>query len=873
MDAERRRRVEDLFEVALDHPHAARRGWVARTCGDDADLRREVEALLDAHDLAEAAFEPPGREPSAERRIGPYRVLRELGRGGMGVVYLADRDDGQFRRRVAVKLLRAAPDADELHRRFLAERQILASLNHPYIAQLLDGGITDGQMPYLVMEYVDGVPITTFCDRHRLGIRERLRLFQDVCAAVHHAHQNLVVHRDLKPGNVLVTGRGEVKLLDFGIAKLLNPVLGPADAPLTRTEFRVMTPEYASPEQVRGEAITTASDVYALGVLLYELLTGRSPHAPDGDSGQVLARRVADHDPQRPSSVVTRGGGEDGDDDTAEALATARDTSVERLRRMVRGDLDAITLMALRQEPGRRYGSAELLSQDVQRFLDRMPVLAHRGSRAYRFGKLVRRHRIAAGAAVLVAASLVGGTAAATWQAAEARREQRLANAARAEAEAVTQFLIGLFEASDPVEARGDAITARELLDRGVARAEALDGEPHVQAGMFQVIGRVYASLGLYDPAQTLLERSAALREAQHGPRAPEISPALTDLALVLRSRGEFDSAQAVLQRVLEADRRLADRTEAARTGTLYELSRTAVSRGDLAAAERWARELVDLRRIVLGPRHPLTVQGLAQLGSVLRERGEYRAAEGVLREAVQARTAAGTGPEGAADVLLLAELLVIELGEPQEAEGLFLQALSMASTSPRPAEGQMVRALGGLARVLEQRGDHAAAEQRLREAVDVRRRTYGDDHLEVASGLAHLAGFLDRTGEIARAEATFREVEAMEARVLGRDHPRRAGTLTALGHLLNRRGRLEDADAVLEEATAIRVARLGPDHPLVARTLRRRAEGRLLRGDRLAAERLLVRAREIEAAKSTGETAFLVELDAMLAELRSANR
>jgi eukaryotic-like serine/threonine-protein kinase len=814
------------------------------------------------------------REPPAERRIGPYRVLRELGRGGMGVVYLADRDDGQFRRRVAVKLLRAAPDADELHRRFLAERQILASLNHPHIAQLLDGGITDGQMPYLVMEYVDGVPITAYCDRHRLGIRERLRLFQDVCAAVHHAHQNLVVHRDLKPGNVLVTGQGEVKLLDFGIAKLLNPVLGPVDAPLTRTEFRVMTPEYASPEQVRGEAITTASDVYALGVLLYELLTGRSPHAPDGDSGQVLARRVADRDPQRPSSVVTRGGGEDGaDGGTAEALATARDTSVERLRRMVRGDLDAITLMALRQEPGRRYGSAELLSQDVQRFLDRMPVLAHRGSRVYRLGKLVRRHRVAAGAAVLVAASLVGGTAAATWQAAEARHEQRLANAARAEAEAVTQFLMGLFEASDPVEARGDAITARELLDRGVARAEALDGEPHVQAGMFQVIGRVYASLGLYDPAQTLLERSVALREAQHGTPSPVLSPVLTDLALVLRSRGEFDSAQAVLQRVLEADRRLPDRDEAARAGTLYELSRTAISRGDLAAAERWARELVDLRRMVLGPRHPLTVQGLAQLGSVLRERGEYRAAEAVLREAVQARTAVGTGPEGAADVLLLAELLVIELGEPQEAEGLFLQALSMAGTGPRPAEGQMVRALGGLARVLEQRGDHAAAEQRLREAVDVRRRTYGDDHLEVASALAHLAGYLDRTGELARAEVAFREVEAMEARILGRDHPRRAGTLTALGHLLNRRGRLEDADAVLEEAAAIRMARLGPDHPLVARTLRRRAEGRLLRGDHAAAERLLVRAREIEAAQSTGETAFLVELDAMLAEVRAGIR
>jgi eukaryotic-like serine/threonine-protein kinase len=862
MDAERRREVEELFEEALEHPHAARRAWLRRRPGLDAALLAEVEALLDADEVAGSLFDAP--PPAEERKIGPYRVLRELGRGGMGVVYLAERDDGHFRHRVAVKLLRGSPDAEDLHRRFLAERQILASLNHPHIAQLLDGGVTDGQLPYLVTEFVDGVPITEYCDRNRLGVRARLALLQQVCAAVHHAHQNLVVHRDLKPGNVLVTDRREVKLLDFGIAKLLNPVLGPAAQPLTRTEFRAMTPEYASPEQLRGETITTASDVYALGVLLYELLTGVRPHPPASSRAEA-ARRVADADPERPSSALTRR------PDAPDELAAARDTSLERLRRTLRGDLDAIALMALRREPGRRYGSAELLAQDIERYLRGLPVLAHRGSGAYRLGKLVRRHRAGALATAMVALSLVGGTAVATREAADGRREQRRADRARQEAEAVSGFLMGLFEAGDPAETGGDEITARLLLERGLARAEALDGEPHVQAGMLEVIGRVYASLGRYEDAQGLLERALALREAQHGREHADVAVVLTGLADVLARRGRFDSAQSVLHRVRASERRLLSDEDAAASGVLLRLSRLEVSRGDLVAAETHAREALEARRGRLGPRHPLTLESLAQLGAVLRERGDYAGAERALREAVRLRDAEGSGAERASDLLGLAELTLLELRRPGEAEDLFRQALRLTEADPRAAERQRVRALGGLARVLEGRGELAAAEAQLREAVDLRRRTYGPEHLEVAAGLAHLAGFLQRTGQLAGAEETYREVEELEARVLGADHPRRAGTLTALGQVLNALGRFREADAVLEEATSIRIARLGADHPLVARTLRRRAEGRLRRGDHAAAEELLLRARRIETAQAAGATNFLSELDALLVELYTA--
>ena len=310
-DPERSRAIDDLFDGALDQPPDERAAWLQTRCSD-ADLRAEVEALLAAHDRSDIfdhkALDVAGpllREPRMEGHIGPYRVGREIGRGGMGIVYLAERADGQYRRRVAIKVLRSSPHDEELHRRFVAERQILASLNHPNIAQLLDGGISDGHLPFLVMEHVDGVPITTYCDRQRLSVEERLHLFHDVCDAVHHAHQNLVIHRDIKPNNILVTEDRRVKLLDFGIAKLLNPMLGPADQPLTRADWRVMTPEYASPEQIRGDSLTTASDVYALGVLLYELLCGRRPHRITSGSPQELAE-VIQREPELPSVSVSR---------------------------------------------------------------------------------------------------------------------------------------------------------------------------------------------------------------------------------------------------------------------------------------------------------------------------------------------------------------------------------------------------------------------------------------------------------------------------------------------------------------------------------------------------------------------------------------
>ncbi|MGW8266356.1 MAG: serine/threonine protein kinase, partial [Longimicrobiales bacterium] len=468
MSHDRRREVEALFEEVLDHPPAEWDRVVEELSGGDEALGQEVQKLLSAHVRAEGllersfnmrdAMEGEGKGRNGEGQIGKYRILQEIGRGGMGRVYLAERADGQFRRRVALKVISGA-DPD-LHARVVAERQILAGLEHPNIGRLLDGGGTEDGRPYLVLEYVDGLPIDVYCDRMRLSLRERLRLFLTVLKAVEHAHHNLVVHRDLKPSNILVTPSGEVKLLDFGIAKLLNPTLSGGTAPLTRAQDRALTPEYASPEQVRGEAITTSADIYSLGVVLYQILSGHRPYLlPDGVLPEMV-RVICEEDPVPPSQRIAAqapaaGQRGEGAKTALVEIARARHTTTARLHRQLKGDLDAIVMKALRKEPPRRYGSVELLSQDIQHFLDGLAVEARKGSRWYRLGKWARRHRGEAVAAALVLASLVGGAGVVSWQAGVASRERDRATSALRESEEVTEFLLGLFQASDPWESPG----------------------------------------------------------------------------------------------------------------------------------------------------------------------------------------------------------------------------------------------------------------------------------------------------------------------------------------------------------------------------------------------------------------------------------
>jgi serine/threonine-protein kinase len=827
--AERRAAIEELFEAALDEPPERRDAWLAARCGD-GDLRREVELLLAAHEREDSVLDAPAarvaavlNDPVRGRHIGPYRVLRELGRGGMGVVYLAERDDGQYRRRVAVKVLRASPHADEMHRRFVAERQILASLSHPNIAQLLDGGVAD-DLPYLVLEYVDGLPVTAYCDRHRLGVDARLRLFQDVCAAVHHAHQNLVLHRDLKPSNVLVTAGGLAKLLDFGIAKLLNPTLAGPEQPVTRTAFRLMTPEYASPEQVRGDSLTTASDVYALGLLLYELLVGRPAHRIAADSPRAVFEAVCEHEPERPSTGARRD----------VAAAAARETTPEKLCRRLRGDLDAIVALALRKEPGRRYGSAELLAADVGRHLDGLPVLARRGTRGYRFEKLLHRHRAAAAFAATTALLIVGGAGVALHLAAVAARERDRATAALAttrqalgEAEEVTTFLVGLFEASDPAEGRADTLSAADLLRRGVVRAERLGAAPLAQARMFEALGRVHVSQAELALGAELVRRALAIRRQQLGPGHPATATTASQLADVLIRQGQNAAADTVAREALRIRRRALGDAHPDVASSLQLAATIAVYRGDLAAAEALVREAIAVRERAGRGADSAMADNIGQLASVRWRRGDQVGAERAYREALAVARRAYPGPHRirTESMLRLADLLAERPAAWPEVEALYRAALAENRALLGDAHPDVAWAMTDFGTLLAANGRAAEGERLIRQALEIRRRAWGPSHPTVAAAMYFLGRLLMRDGYSAEAERLLRDATTLLARSLGTSHGVYASALSSLGDALALRGALDSAEVLQRRALAIRVAESGPEHTSTALTALRLAD------------------------------------------------
>src|SRR5437868_2177946 len=480
---DRDEQVNKIVEAALTLAPSARAAYLDDACTDEL-LRRDVETTIAMRDVSGQFKGTTNAEgPTAilqdadtiglsadeqqklfdDTTIGPYRILRRIGQGGMGAVYLAQRDDAEFKQQVAIKLVKRGMDTEFVLRRFRNERQILAALNHPNIARLLDGGTTSDGRPYFVMEYIEGKPITEYADEQRLSTAERLQLFQEVCAAIHYAHQNLVIHRDIKPSNILVTVDGTPKLLDFGIAKLLNPELAAQTIEATAVAIRLMTPEYASPEQVKGEAITTASDVYSLGVLLYELLTGHRPYRISSRAPHGVPRVVYEEESQKPSTAERRvetyalADGTASFTLTPKTVSPTRDGNPEKLRRRLVGDLDNIVLMAMRKEPARRYASVNQFANDIRRHLEGRPVIARKDTVTYRTAKFIKRHKASGLAALLILISLVAGAVATLQQRARAERRfndvRQLANSF-------------LFEFHDAIKDLPGATSARELVVR-----------------------------------------------------------------------------------------------------------------------------------------------------------------------------------------------------------------------------------------------------------------------------------------------------------------------------------------------------------------------------------------------------------------------
>lgn len=819
MEAPHWQQLKELFFEAIEMPLSDRAAWMeqindpeqraslAQLLADDAN----APSILDASSEVLAQLVDPTPEPVAPmKHIGPYRILGELGQGGMGAVYLAERADGMFEQQVALKVIRHGLGSGDILRRFEQERQILAALSHDNIARLLDGGTGAEGQPYFVMERIHGEPITAYCDTHQLSVDERLRLFQNACAAVQYAHQNLVVHRDLKPSNMLVTEDGRLKLLDFGIAKLLAE--DRPDPLLTQTGARVLTPAYASPEQLRGDPISTASDVYTLGVILYELLTGQRPYIIPSD--QEASFFISTVKPQRPSTAIS-------ETHDTEDIGVARSTTAERLRRRLSGDLDTIVLKALRKEPARRYASAEAFLDDIKRHLDGMPVWAQRDTVGYRARKFVRRHRVGVAMAAVLVLMLVGFATAMAFQQAQTARALAQAEVESVKSERVSAFLMGLFEANDPSESLGEEITAKDLLERGLAQAEALSDQPEVQAQLLDVIGQVYRSLGRYDESTPLLEQGLALRRQVLGDKHEDVALSLENLAEIQSASGNYASADSLHQEALAMRREVLGNEPLDVAESLSKVATNLTRQGRYADAESVLRESLSLQHLALGE-EDLTVTGtMSTLANVLRRLGKYEEAETMHRETLtRHRKLLGEVHPRVATNLSGLSMVLWRQGRYEEAEVLLRETLAMRRTLLGDEHPDIATDLDNLGLLLKEQGRFEESEVLHRESVVLFRKLLGDDHPNVATGLHNLASVLARQQKYDEAEPIHRESLSLYRRRLGDAHPHVAVSLNNLARVLTGQGRYDEAIALLHEALVMRRTLLGDEHPDVANSL-----------------------------------------------------
>lgn len=734
-----------------------------------------ADRLLDTRTNAAETGEPADLSGTL---IDRYRLIEEVGRGGMAVVYRAERADGEFEQQVALKLIRRGIDTDDVVRRFERERQILARIQHPNIARLLDGGTSADGRPFLVMELVDGEPIDRYCDRHNLTVARRLELFLHVADAVAHAHRKLVVHRDIKPSNILVDSNGDVKLLDFGIARVLG---ADTDAEqLTRTRQRLLTPAFASPEQIRGDAVTTSSDVYQLGVLLYLMLTGRLPYGGLTPGSQALAQAILEAEPTRPSAIAGRTDGlqSAAGTTTLEQLGRQRGVSPAALKRSLAGDLDTILLTALRKEPDRRYGSVAEFRQDIRRHLSGRPVSARPDTFGYRSSKFLRRNRVAALVAATAFVALIGFSVAISVQARRIAAERDRANLEAATAGRVSDFLVDLFKVSDPNRARGESVTAREILDRGAEQIESdLVDQPLVQARLMRTMGLVYQNLGLMDEARPLTERALELHRQQYSEPHPELAKSLNRLAWLVEQSGDYAEAEAMFREALSI-------LESLHPGADPEIAST-----------------------------------LNNLGLVLVREERYADAEESLLQSLAMREDLGdTSSSHLADTHSNLGLLLQRTERLDEAESAYRVSLELRRKELGDDHPHVAISLDNLGRVEYQRGNFEAATERFEEGLAIRRKALGDDHHDVAASLNNLGSVQFRQQRYDEALAIFREVVAIDRRKLGNDHPELAITIGNLATVTQGSGDAQGAEPLYREALAIAEASLEPGHGGVAR-------------------------------------------------------
>ena len=744
-------------EKLLDHPENEWESLINEWSNGDEQLKKDIQKHADTnrnardfveelqkkvYSLTKSGFKTGVHEPE---QIEGYKIIKKLGSGASAVVYLVEDETG---RKAALKLLRGSAIDTHFRQRFDSERYILSRLNHPNIARLIEGGISETGIPYVVMEYVDGTPIDLWCKKNNLSVRKRVRFFQDVCRAVHYAHQNLLVHRDIKPEHVLITTSGEIKLIDFGIAKLLEPNESEFQALHTHTGIRVMTPEFASPEQVRGETVTTASDIYSLGVLLYLLLTENYPYRFKTTSMLEVERLVCEQEPVRPS-------------DSIELKSENSDRS--KLQKLIKGDLDRIILMAMRKEAGLRYSSAQSLADDLENYLKDEPVIARAPTIRYRVDKFVRRHKVPVIAAIFALIALSAGLVGTLWQAKQAQQHAEIAEVQAQRAEQVAAFLAEMFQESDPTKANDGSITAREMLDKGFENVQAdLADQPAVQAQMLGIIGKVYQNLGLYDQSLAALEMSVSLfREI--GETSTQYISALLELGNIQYRRGELDQAEATIEEVLE------------------------------------------LNMAHYGPDHPEVASVMNTLALIYEGNGNFDAAIATVREVIEIRRKQSEPGHNLAANLNNLAIMLHRTGELEESDLLFHEAVEVVDEIWGENHPYMAFTLNGYAGLHQQRGLYDEAEADLRKALEIGRSVFPETHPFIAVVLHNLGKLFEEVGDNSNAEQYYRAGLELRKSSLPAGHPDIASSLDGLALLLIDTGRAGEAESLLREALAIR--------------------------------------------------------------------